>query len=189
MRVAECPEAHRRPRRAARQGGGIHTAATDRRAARGNDRRGSLVRLNNRRRDSCHVLRPAEIGASGGREQIARVAVWNCCEDRTARREVLVRLARHDRCPLTVREVVHRQEQEIGSSHQCERVVMRDEAENSRRRRPGGNVQISRRQHACKVDFEACTQLWVLSSDPLDRFDQEDVRAGQDVNSANRAAE
>ena len=163
-----------------------------RRAARGNDRRSATARTPERSppRFLSTSFGRQSIGRSGGREQIARIAVWNCCEDRSARREVLVRLAGHDRRSLALREVVHRQEQQIGSSHQCERLVMRDESEDLSSRATGRQrpdlAATARLQSGLS---SRSRQLGVLSSDPLDRFDQEDVRAGQDVDSAHRAAE
>ena len=79
----------------------------------------------------CHrgrVRRSGQPRSSRRLEQVARIPVRDGREDRPARREVLVGLLRHDRGPASGRQVLHRQEEQVGRSHERGRLPVRQES-------------------------------------------------------------
>ncbi len=125
---------------------------------------------------------PAAAGCPG-------IPVGHRGQDRPARREVLVRLARDDRRPAPAGRFCIGRNRRSARPHEghdsaCGRYPSMRTA--SRPSPPRGRLAA---QNAGEVELDAPRQCWILRHEPFDGLEQVDVRAGQDVDARDRAAQ
>src|SRR5579885_18009 len=84
---------------------------------------------------------------------------------------------------------MHRQEQEVGHPHQGDRRLVRLVADEPHERIAARRFLVARRRRAGEDDLETGTPLRPAREQAVDRLEQVDVRARQDVDAAHLAAE
>jgi len=145
--------------------------------------------LADRRGHAVDVGRPHERRLRQRRQHVTHVAVRYGGEDRAAGGEVLERLVGDQARPAARRQVVHREEQEVGRAHQRDRLAVAEQAGRTDEVAALADGAVAGRQLAGQVELDPPRERRVGRDRALDRLRDEHVRARDDVQARGGAAE
>ncbi len=100
--------------------------------------------------------------------------------------EVFVCLAGHGAGAAARGEILHRQEQQVGRTHQGDRVGVRQIPVQDALRRSGSKLTIHTREHTGEMQLQPVSETGITLDQLLHRLEQIDMRAGQDLDARRR---